>query len=53
MLTESLKGAELASSSYSILTERRDVDISEVIPEKGRGGGEKAVRGVMIFKCTV
>ena len=37
MLTDSLKGAELAPSSYSILAERRDVDISEVIPEKGGG----------------
>ena len=40
MLTESLKGAGLAPSSSSISTERRDVDISEGIPEKKKKSNE-------------
>ena len=41
MLTESLKGAGLAPSSSSISTERRDVDISEGIPEKKKKSNER------------
>ena len=41
MLTESLKGAGFAPSSSSISTERRDVDISEGIPEKKKKSNER------------
>lgn len=43
MLIESLSDAGLAPSSPRTSTERRDVDISEEIPEK------KATRSVMIL----
>ena len=41
ILTESLKGAGLAPSSSSTSTERRDVDISEGIPEKRKKSNKK------------